>query len=559
LTGKRLLLILPALGAALVYLPVINYQFVWDDLNLIVHNQDSPLSAFGQSFWHGSAEHLGTDPYYRPLTNFSLRLERLLVGNRPRIFHLTNILLHSSVCLLFTLLLFKVTGSLTGAILAGFAFSLHPMAADCVAYISGRTDLIAGLGIVISFLGVLLYPQCGRRIYLVLTMLGYAIGIAAKESAIFLMPVVIIWILLAPVYRPRRKTGLLIIAGILFITILWLLLRLLVLKTLVPMKPPAAILPLLNSALSAFGLQLSLLFVPFARRIFFSPADSSTVPNIWWLFGLVYLLLPVFFYRRLRNRPLVLTGWFWSVALLLPVAILAPFGPSGRLLYLPAMGSLLALSALIFSRRQLPVPDQKNFARFQPNLDRKIAFVTGVCWCILSLPFLRQRQQVWQNETTLFTRMVTEAPNYAPGHYNLGMLLLNRGNIPEARKRLQRAVELDSGLTVALFNLAALLQKNGEYQEAEKLLLRVIRDRPDFAQAYANLALLTLNRGDLKGAIALQRKACALAPGLASLHYNLALLYRRLGEPESARAAINRALNLEPDQPRFLQFRNSLP
>ncbi|MGB9742523.1 MAG: tetratricopeptide repeat protein [bacterium] len=553
---KRLLLFLPALAAALIYLPAINYQFVWDDINLIVHNRETPLSAFSQSFWHGTNEHLGTDPYYRPLTNFSLRLERLIYKHQPRGFHLTNILLHCIVCLLFTLLLFEVTGSRTGSVLAGMVFSLHPMAADCVAYISGRTDLIAGLGTVTAFLGLFLYRQRRHWIYLTLTILGYTAGSYAKESAALLLPVLILWLFLSPDYRQRHKVRLLLITALLSIFSTWLLLRLLILKTLLPMKPPAAILPLLNSSLSSFGQQIVLLFIPFTRRTFISPAGPAGL-NIWTVIGIGYLLLLLSGFPLMRNRPLVLTGWFWSVVLLLPVAILLPFGPLGRLLYLPAMGILLALSALIYSPTKKPAgPDAP---RLSPTLDRKIAFVTGVGWCVLALPFLRQRLQVWQNEETLFSRMVAEAPNYAPGHYNLGILLISRGDYHQARLHLYRAIELDSTMTVARFNLAALLQKTGDYPAAETLLQRVIREQPNFAPAYANLALLTLNRGDRKGAIELQRRACALAPNDASLYYNLALLFRRLGEPESARQAIIQALKLEPDQPRFRQFLNSLP
>lgn len=526
-------LLISGLVAIGVYLPTLGFQFVWDDINLIVYNQDPPLRAFGQSFWAGSGEHLGSDPYYRPLANFSLRLDRLIAGRTPWFFHLVNILLHASVCVLFALLIFMVTGSWKSGQFAALFLALHPLFADCVAYVSGRTDLLTGLGLLIACLGLIEYMKKGGWVNLILVLAGFALAVFSKESGLFFILIVLIWIL----FKGKVKRCGVVLAGVAVIAAIYLFARYQVLGSLVGMKAADRFLPLIITGLNSFGQQLSLLFFPFNRVIFYWSSGDFVRLNVWGVIGLVYLFLPLLF-LRLKQRFYPLLGWFWSVVFLLPVAVLAPFGPSGRLLYLPALGVLLMLVAVARLIATRPI-------------EKRVLVVVAVCLSVFFIPFLWRRMRLWQNEERLFLRMVKEAPDYAPGHYNLGSVLLKKGDETGAIAHYRRAVALDSGLSVAGFNLAALLQRRGEYEEAEMLLRRVIRDKPGYAQAYANLALIVLNKGDLALALDLQKKSAELAPADPNIFYNLALLFRRKGELDSARKALGRAIELDPRNPRF--------
>ncbi|MGQ9708830.1 MAG: hypothetical protein ACUVUR_08185, partial [bacterium] len=187
---------MPVLAAIIIYLPTLTYQFVWDDINLIVYNRSGPLNAFSQSFWSGSSEHLGSDPYYRPLVNFSLRLDRLIAGRTPLFFHLGNVLIHSMISILLAVFIIRITGSFIGGIGAGLVFALHPLFADCVAYVSGRTDLLAGLGVLMAGLGIIGFKKNRGWLAIALSWLGYAVGIFSKESAVFFIFVIGGWFLL---------------------------------------------------------------------------------------------------------------------------------------------------------------------------------------------------------------------------------------------------------------------------------------------------------------------------------------------------------------------------
>ncbi len=65
-------------------------------------------------------------------------------------------------------------------------------------------------------------------------------------------------------------------------------------------------------------------------------------------------------------------------------------------------------------------------------------------------------------------------PNFAEGHNNLGLVLLQAGNVPAAQKEFDDAVRLKPGYAEAHYNLALALQQEGN--EAES--------RAEFNKAY---------------------------------------------------------------------------
>lgn len=134
---------------ALAYAGVPASGFVWDD-HLLIDEQPfthelRPLSDyFGRLFWSDP-----TNPedraFYRPLVSLSYALEWQLWGGRAGSFHVTNLLLHLGCCAL-VYLLGRQAGAAVPAAAAGAAlFGAFPRLTESVAWISGRTDVVAGL------------------------------------------------------------------------------------------------------------------------------------------------------------------------------------------------------------------------------------------------------------------------------------------------------------------------------------------------------------------------------------------------------------------------------
>jgi tetratricopeptide (TPR) repeat protein len=147
----RLALAVMALLAlvAFVYRPVARGVFIWDDVPLVVGNRlgerGSLKEIFTQPFAPVNPLTDSRPVYYRPLTVASLRGDYGLASFDARSYHMTNLLLH--LCATMTLLLAarRFGAPPFAAVTAALAWALFPRSTECVAWISGRADLIAAL------------------------------------------------------------------------------------------------------------------------------------------------------------------------------------------------------------------------------------------------------------------------------------------------------------------------------------------------------------------------------------------------------------------------------
>lgn len=135
---------------AVVYAPALGGPFLWDDRSLIeqsgrVKDLSSWSSLFTGGFWSGTTQEDISGAYFRPLSTLSFAVDYALHEGNPAGFHLTNLILHlACVGLYFGWL--RQQGLRLGTVaLATSLWALAPRLAECVAWISGRTDVLAGL------------------------------------------------------------------------------------------------------------------------------------------------------------------------------------------------------------------------------------------------------------------------------------------------------------------------------------------------------------------------------------------------------------------------------
>ncbi len=128
----------------LVYGPALGGPFLWDD-NVLARggtsSHESIGAFFNRPFWPRSSLAEPGVPYYRPVTLASYALDGSLGG--PSQFHFTNVMLHMTACLLLSWNARRLGASVPRAILAALLWGLAPRLSESVAWISGRTDVIA--------------------------------------------------------------------------------------------------------------------------------------------------------------------------------------------------------------------------------------------------------------------------------------------------------------------------------------------------------------------------------------------------------------------------------
>jgi tetratricopeptide (TPR) repeat protein len=170
---------------ALAYSNSLEAPFVWDDHTLIEYNpRVLNLHALGEylsaSFW--------SDPfddkrgYFRPLTTLTYALDHALWQGAPAGFHLTNLFLHLACTLLVFLLARQGGARPPVAALASAFFAVHPRLTESVAWISGRTDVLATLG---ALAGFYLHCRPSRATWSTLAAAACVfLGLLSKEVAI---------------------------------------------------------------------------------------------------------------------------------------------------------------------------------------------------------------------------------------------------------------------------------------------------------------------------------------------------------------------------------------
>src|SRR3989442_4889262 len=193
-----------ALLAIALHLRTLGFEFVFDDLQLIVHNAFlrepwSPLTCFAHDFWHGTP--FGA-AYYRPLVAASLALNGRLLGWGPEGFHLFNVLVHAANAALVLVLARRLGCPGWAALCAAAFFAVHPVAAWPVGSIVARVDLIPAFLVLCSWLALSgavggSRPQQTRRAAWV--GFFFLLPLLAKESAVCF--------LFVPLFAVRSMNG----------------------------------------------------------------------------------------------------------------------------------------------------------------------------------------------------------------------------------------------------------------------------------------------------------------------------------------------------------------
>ena len=197
----RTLALLIAVIVAAAWAPALRGDFVWDDQHDIVnsdrlHHARAIVDVFRHHAMWSADQPETTVATYRPLALATLAIDYQLWGLRPAGFHATSILLHILATLALFLALRRLLRADVPAAALALLFALHPANAEAVAWINGRSEVLA-----LAFGALALWAASARRLlwlplFLLLAML-------AKETGALFVPlaVAVAWL------TPRAEGG----------------------------------------------------------------------------------------------------------------------------------------------------------------------------------------------------------------------------------------------------------------------------------------------------------------------------------------------------------------
>lgn len=108
--------------------------------------------------------------------------------------------------------------------------------------------------------------------------------------------------------------------------------------------------------------------------------------------------------------------------------------------------------------------------------------------------------------------------------------LLSEGNVGEAKRIFEEALDADPNDARAWLDLGLAHEATGDFAAAEKAYRRAAEVDGNFAEAFNNLGVLLREGGKLAEATTMLERAAALDPQLAAARFNLGLAYEELGK-----------------------------
>jgi tetratricopeptide (TPR) repeat protein len=157
------------------------------------------------------------------------------------------------------------------------------------------------------------------------------------------------------------------------------------------------------------------------------------------------------------------------------------------------------------------------------------------------------RLAAFRDELTIWLDVLEHNPRAATAQYNVGTILLERGEPQESIDYFQRALETEANYAKAEFNLGTALSAVGQHNDAIAHYRRAIEIQPDYILAHNRLGHVSLRAGRLEDAVAHFRMALHLQPNDAGAHHALAAALAQTGRFEEAVRHFEAAISLQPE------------
>ncbi len=531
----------------LVYIPVIRCGFIWDDPQYVTGNPLLRTLPGLLAIWiHPSAS-----PQYYPIVHTTFWIEYHLVGLRPWLYHLDNILLHALASVLLWRALARL--GIPAAGLAAAIFAVHPVQVESVAWITERKNVLSLVFYLLSLHAYLNFTGddlvAGRfrgRDYL-LALLCFIAALLGKSVTCSLPAA----ILLLVYWRHGR--------------VRWVDFRPLIPFFLLGLTMACVTAAIETQRVGASGPEWN-----------FTVADRCLIAGraLWFYAGKLLWPHPlIFIYPRWEQMSFAQRPWLIAFPLSALAVIAALFLLRRRI----GRGPLVA--ALFFAGTLLPAlgffnlyPMRYSFVadhfQYHASIGLIVLAAAGL-WrlghvpsaaVIAILAILTWRQGgIYQNQLVLWTDTTQRNPGSWMAWGNLGDQYADLSNRPDlepnvrdedrakARACYQRLRALAPDQPLAHLKWGIVKEYDGDLIAARDEFQEALRLAPTFTIAMNSMGLLLMRMNHPDQAMEYYRKAIALDPGYAEarVHYGDALLAG--GDLDAAMAEYSQAAARRPD------------
>jgi protein O-mannosyl-transferase len=557
---ERLLLFGILAITALAFANSVDGQFVYDDRLQILKNPTLNSLAniprmFTQGVWQflNEADKTAVGPYYRPLFNIALIINRQLFGYEVFGWHLFSIALHVGVVFLVYRLARQWKLSFEVAAASALLFGLHPVHSESVAWVAALPDPLATVFILSS---LLLYERhyyhgrVSKPVVLIASVVLAFMATLSKEVAV-IFPLFLVARELLDGHRAKLVELALRIAKrtapFFAMIVLYMGMRYYVLGFLRQDEPKSLGIPAIQVLITIPSVLLSyarMLFIPYPLAVMYDNTyvQSAADGRFWGAAVAVGALLAGALWI-VRASPAGRRALAFMIVFLLPVLNLKAFRPEesllhDRYLYLPSIGFCI-LAAMGFDWLSA------RFAARRRQVFAGAALLASAA--LLGLTFYQNFS--WQSELAMTDNAMKVVPRWPFLHNYIGAYYSEQRRLPEAEKAYLATLAIDPKYYDAQSNLGDVYREQGRLREAAQCYLKALEYGATYADTHYNLGVTYIGEGRLVDAEQPLQRAVEIWPTHVKARYNLAWAYDQQGKNSLAEQAYSETLQQDPAYP----------
>lgn len=470
---KTLIFLFFLIVAFLIYSPMINGPFLFDDIHAIARNSYIPhfsnfFKFFTLTIFAGSPVDVGLDfSFYRPLQMIFHSFAYQISGLNPWFYHVMQVFIHCINALLLYAFIKKFKISSSAAFLGALLFLVHPVNVEAVSFISGLSDPL-----------LMFFFLCGFNIYIdlnsehkILKSLAVIflmlLGLFTKEYGVMFAP----FLTLITLYfkNPEvKKVRLAILISVWILTFVYIILKFhympnnegLYVGTMYKNHLWVRLLTFISNLKEYFVLFFFPLHLYHSR-----PGDVYTdFSHFKTVFGTLFFVLTFAagIWGIFKNK-LIAFCVFWFYGAFVPYSGVYPINYTylEHWMYFPIIAPLILISY------------------FYDKIKYKKVFLS-VFFIIILLFCTRViiRNYDWGNEERFYRMLLKENPNSINGLRNLGAYYIRYGYPKQAFPYIIRAIQVGDNDPTVLNDLASAYLGIFDYKKAEELYLEALKLNP---------------------------------------------------------------------------------
>jgi tetratricopeptide (TPR) repeat protein len=524
----------------------------FDDSDLL---RDSDFTGTASGTFATLNKKSGDNFIYRPISLYTSIIDYSISGEKPRSYHVTNLIIHVLTCMGLFHLLKMLRFDREISFLMALLFTVHPLFNQTVAWIPPRADLLMGFFGILSIMALIKFIEGNKWIYLSAHLTAFSLSVFSKETAILFPTVYVLFCYFRYYNKSKIKfinlKNLSLIAGWILIAGLFLYLR----STLInePINPKLIGIPVFLSNIRVIPEFIAKFFIPIKLNAM--PQFSVFISSIG-----ILIIAGIAIFAKVNRKDLNDLSFIGILWFLVFTAITMVFRHSYRndsfdylehRTYLPAIGLIIFMLSLI-----------KDLWK-----ERIVYALIPLILAYSVYSFVNTRK--FESPMAFYNSIIYEGTKVAVAYYGRGFSKESNGDKQGAIEDYAKAISIRDDFAAAYYKKGNVEHEMKNHGIAIHDFTKAIKSRSNFADAYLSrgavyyeCGVIKQNNGDKQGAIEDYLLAIddyinvlKINPDLAGAYSNRGDVYFKINRREDAIADYKRAIKLNP---KYSGFYNNL-